>query len=212
MAKWGLEHRTHRSPDARSFVRFNFIPSIANFCLCQVADDFGEAFDAETAETVRRNFYVDDLLRSVATEDAAVRLVSQLCSLFKQGRFQLTKWLSNNRNVLASIPVAERSTSTALDLNPDLTERVLGVLWNVNRDLFGVKVCATLPASLTRRRVLSVICSLYDPLGVATPVVIVAKILLLELCRKGLSWDETIPREAEEAWRTWLRKLLLLAE
>jgi len=36
--------------------------------------------------------------------------------------------------------------------------------------------------------------------------------LLQELCRKGLSWDETIPSEAEEAWRTWLRKLLLLAE
>ena len=173
-----------------------------------MADDFGE----ETTETVRRNFYVDDLLRSVATEDAAVRLVSQLCYLLKQGGFQLTKWLSNNRNILASIPVAERSMSAALDLNPDLTEQVLGVFWNVNKDLFGFKVCATLPTSLTRSRVLSVICSLYDPLGVAAPVVIVAQILLQELCRKGLSWHETIPSEAKEAWRSWLRKLPLLAE
>jgi len=69
-------------------------PSIANFCLRKVADDFGEAFDAETTETVRPNFYVDDLLRSVATEDAAGRLVSQLCSLLKQGGFKLTKWPS----------------------------------------------------------------------------------------------------------------------
>ena len=38
-----------------------------------MADDYGEAFDAETTETVRRNIYFDDLLRSVATEDAAVR-------------------------------------------------------------------------------------------------------------------------------------------
>jgi len=120
-------------------------PSIANVCLRPVADDFGEAFDAETTETVRRNFYVDDLLRTVATEDAAVRLVSQLCSLLKRGGFQLTKWLSNNRNVIASIPVEERSTSASLLLNPDLTERVLGVRWNVNNDLFGFKICTTLP-------------------------------------------------------------------
>ena len=120
-------------------------PSIANFCLRPVADDFGEAFDAETTETVRRNFYVDDLLRTVATEDAAVRLVSQLCSLLKRGGFQLTKWPSNNRNAIASIPVEERSTSASLDLNPDLTERVLGVRWNVNNDLFGFKICTTLP-------------------------------------------------------------------
>jgi len=103
---------------------------------------------------VRRNFNVNDLLRSIAAENAAVSLVSQLCSLLKQGGFHLTKWLSNNRNVLASIPVAERSMSAALDLSPDLTERVLGVLWDVDKDLFGFKVCATLPTSLTRRRFL----------------------------------------------------------
>jgi len=73
VAQWGLERRTHRSPDARSFVRFNFISEHPNFCLRQVADDYAEAFDAETTETVRRNIYFDDLLRSVATEDAAVR-------------------------------------------------------------------------------------------------------------------------------------------
>jgi len=179
-------------------------PSIANVCLRQVADDFGEAFDAETTETVSRNFYVDDLLRSVATEDVAVRLVSQLCSLLKQGGFQLTTWLSNNRNVLASILVAEQSTSADLDLNPDLIERVLGVLWNITRDLFGFKICATLPTSLIRTRVLSAICSLYDPLGAAAPVGIVAKMLLQGICSRCLSWDKTISSDAEEAWRTWI--------
>jgi len=47
---------------------------------------------------------------------------------------------------------------------------------------------------------------------VFAPVVIVAKILLEELCRNGLSWGQNIPSEAEEAWQTWLRKLPLLAE
>ena len=66
--------------------------------------------------------------------------------------------------------VAERSTSAAVDLNPDLTERVPGLLCNVDRGLFGFKVRATLPTRLTRGRVLSVICSLYNPLGVPVPL------------------------------------------
>jgi len=69
-------------------------PGIANLCLREVADDFGEAFDAETMETVRRNFCVYDLLRSAGTEDAAVRLVTQVCSLLKKGGCKLTKRLS----------------------------------------------------------------------------------------------------------------------
>jgi len=92
-----------------------------------------------------------------------------------------------------------------------LIERVLGVLWNITRDLFGFKICATLPTSLIRTRVLSAICSLYDPLGAAAPVGIVAKMLLQGICSRCLSWDKTISSDAEEAWRTWIWKLPLLA-
>ena len=50
-------------------------PSCANFALKKTAEDNKTAFDATTVETVKRNFYVDDCLKSVATNPEAIRLV-----------------------------------------------------------------------------------------------------------------------------------------
>ena len=47
-------------------------PSCANFALRRTAEDNKEDFDPKAIETVERNFYVDDCLRSVASEEEAV--------------------------------------------------------------------------------------------------------------------------------------------
>ncbi|XP_052749337.1 uncharacterized protein LOC128200313 [Galleria mellonella] len=46
--------------------------------------------------------------------------------------------------------------------------------------------------------------SLFDPLGLATPITIQAKKILQETWRTGIDWDtELQPREAD-AWRSWM--------
>jgi len=47
-------------------------PSCANYALHRTAQDHQECFDPEVVRTVMDNFYFDDCLKSVATEDAAV--------------------------------------------------------------------------------------------------------------------------------------------
>ena len=69
----------------------------------QVADDNESKFDQEVTRTLRRNFYVDDNLKSVSTIPKAIWLVEQLTKLLAEGGFHLTKFTSNNRDVLASI-------------------------------------------------------------------------------------------------------------
>ena len=49
-------------------------PSCASFALRRTATDNQDHFDEETVETVRKNFYVDDCLKSVQSEQDAVRL------------------------------------------------------------------------------------------------------------------------------------------
>ena len=66
-------------------------------------------FDLQTIETMKRNFYVDDCLKSVGSDDKAIRLARQLCELLARGRFKLTKWLSNSRKVIESLPESERA-------------------------------------------------------------------------------------------------------
>jgi len=42
-------------------------PSCASFCLIQAAEDNADEFDEVTLETVKRNFYMDDCIKSVVS-------------------------------------------------------------------------------------------------------------------------------------------------
>lgn len=49
--------------------------------------------------------------------------------------------------------------------------------------------------SCTRRGMLSVLSSVCDPLGFLAPVVLPAKAMLQELCRRNFGWNETVPQD-----------------
>ena len=181
--------------------------SCANFALKKTAKDNEADFDPEVIETVERNFYVDGCLKSVREEEEAVILARKLRELLARGGFKLTKWLSNSKKVIESLPESERASIVKnLDFNSWSVERALGVQWNISSDTFGFKiVIKDRPA--TRRGILSTVSSVYDPLGFAAPFILQAKLILQDLCRKKLDWDEEIPEEYLERWRTWLQEL-----
>ena len=84
--------------------------------------------------TVKRNFYVDDCLKSVRSINVATTLSQQLRELLCRGGFQLAKWLSNKKEVIETIPESERASSILdLDLDKDElpVERTLGIQWLV---------------------------------------------------------------------------------
>ena len=138
-------------------------PSCANFALKKRAQDNKADFNPETIRTVQRNFYVDDCLTSVPTEDAAVTLADQLRELLARGGFKLTKCLSNSKRVLESLPESERSAKVkGLDFDKLPVQRALGVQWNVSSHTFGFSiVIKDKPA--TRRGILSIVSLVYDP-------------------------------------------------
>ena len=147
------------------------------------------------ANTMRRNFYVDDCLRSVKTEADGKKQIACLRQACAKGGFRLTKFISNYRSVLESIPEEERSKQVKLlDLNYDdlPIERALGVQWCVESDTFGFRIIVK-DKPLTRRGILSSVSSIYDPLGFAAPFTLTAKKLLQDLCReKKLEWDDEL--------------------
>jgi len=61
------------------------------------------------ADTFRRNFYVDDMLKSVTDISTAVTLVNAVQQMCANGGFHLTKFVSNSREVLEAIPVSDRA-------------------------------------------------------------------------------------------------------
>ena len=61
--------------------------------------------------------------------------------------------------------------------------------------------------STTSRGLLSVLASVYDPLGIVEPFTSPAKILLQRLAKAKRDWDVEIPEEAKSTWESWLRTL-----
>ena len=184
----------------------------ANFALRKAADHNLQQFDSEAINTVKRNFYVDDCLKSVPGEEEAIRLTDDLRKLLGKRGFNLTKWVSNSRRVVESLPASERA-GTFKDLHDGQLpiERALGVRWDVERDKFCFKI-EVKSKPLTRRGLLSVVCSLYDPLGFVAPIVLPAKVILQDLCRKRLEWDDPIPDDERNRWLSWLEDLQRLEQ
>nr|XP_058944749.1 uncharacterized protein LOC131772813 [Pocillopora verrucosa] len=184
-------------------------PSCANFAMRRNAEDHRHEFSPDVVSTVLKNFYVDDCLKSLPSATVAIKHVEELRRLMLRGGFNLTKWISNDREVLESIPVEARAKDVKdLDLDNDAlpAERALGVSWFVETDSFGFKVNIK-EKPCTRRGILSVVSSVYDPLGMAAPFILPAKLLLQDLCRKSLGWDDEIPSDYLSRWRVWLNGL-----
>lgn len=64
-------------------------PSCACYALRRTADDHQDSFPEEVLDTVRRNFYVDDCLKSSPSVEKAVHIVNDLGDLFRKEAFIL---------------------------------------------------------------------------------------------------------------------------
>ena len=132
-------------------------PTFPNFALRETADDNSKQFDSETVNTVKQNFYVDNCLKPSKSEKAAVTTAEQLRLLLSKCEFRLTKWLSNSRKVIETIPQSERSKLVKeIGFGELPTERALGVLWNVQLNTLGFAIMVK-NKPFTRRGILLVV-------------------------------------------------------
>ena len=187
-------------------------PCTANYVLRKTADDnsWDPSLSPETIEAVRRNFYMDDLLKSVRDETSAIRLQKELTVLLARGGFRLTKWSSSSRKVLSEIPNQEMaSPSVNLDLDELPVERSLGLLWNTETDSFRFALSSR-HSALTKRGILSQLSSVFDPLGVLAPFLLPAKCLIQDLGRKKRDWDVPLDQSDRVTWENWLADLSLM--
>lgn len=186
-------------------------PSCATYALLKTADDNQELYPEKVTNTIRHNFYVDDCLKGVNSTEHALLLYRQLSELCAKGGFHLNKWISNDRTVIAAIPEQDRAKEVrTLDLDEELPmERALGVQWDVEADRFTFSI-APKSHQTTRRGILSIVCSIYDPLGFLAPITLVAKQILQNLCKLKLTWDEKVPLDIAQTWKNWLSSLCLL--
>ena len=189
-------------------------PGCANFTLKRTADDFEELFGSEPATFVKKDFYVDDGLKSAPSATEASALIKSRKSLLAKGGFNLHKFISNSKEVIEAIPKEQRASGIKeLDLTRDILpiERALGLQWCVQSDALQFRVVLK-DKPLTRRGILASISSIYDPLGLAAPFLLQGKQILQDLCKNQAAWDEMVPDDIKARWEKWRGELHALAE
>ena len=191
-------------------------PASAIFTKDLNAMQFVEEFP-EAVNVIKSNMYMDDVLASRDSEPVALKVIQDIIEIHKRGGFNIRNWTCNSKSVLTQIPSDMRAKGwTSLDMSSELpTERVLGMWWNPETDCFTYKlnfhkVNPDVLSGLklpTKRDVLRVTMSIFDPIGLVSHFVIKARILFQQIWRSGIHWDDTIPESLQSVWNTWLTEL-----
>ncbi|XP_058817668.1 uncharacterized protein LOC131680977 [Topomyia yanbarensis] len=139
------------------------------------------------------------------------------------GGFRLRKWASNCPDVLNGIKEEELAIRLpeGIVLDPDPSIKTLGLTWMPVTDTLRFQF--TIPnlnteVPLTKRCVLSVIATLFDPLGLLGAAITTAKIFMQLLWTlrdendQRLDWDQLLPPTVGEAWKKYHEQLPLLNE
>ena len=119
---------------------------------------------------------------------------------------QLDKWHSNCSQFMID------STTKNLNIDESLITSALGIKWDQNNDqlLFSYVGNENVGNRTTKRTILSMSSSLFDPLGLICPLIVTAKIILQELWLIKIDWDESVPQHIYSAWQSFIQNLSLL--
>ena len=84
------------------------LASCSNYALRRTSKDSKEVYGTDAATALLRNFYMDDLLKLMKDVQSPRQLVQKVIKICKSGGFNLTKFTSNSKELLAAIPEEKR--------------------------------------------------------------------------------------------------------
>lgn len=114
--------------------------------------------------------------------------------LCAKGGLQLHKSISNDRTVMESPPASKQAEMKDVEFSFDdiLLEQTLGIQWHRESDCFTFRIHVQDQPAI-RRNILSMVASVYNPLGFIAPVLLGGKRILQEICNLGTGWDDPLP-------------------
>ena len=142
-------------------------------------------------ERIVNSFYMDDLISSMDSKEERDNLIAIAEELFGQAGMTIHKW------------------RFADDRNDDSNTTVLGMNWDCQNDQLSVADLKLKPrGEWTKRSFLGVLSSVFDPLGVLSPLVLWGKILMQRVWKSDATgWDEVLSDELTEEINRWSEEL-----
>ena len=144
-------------------------------------------------EEIRHNTYVDNVLMGISTPEGAKLLYGEAKTLFYDASMNLREWVSNDEEFCKFLP--EKDQVEAKDV------KCLGLNWNVIDDTLNlIAPNESMMNATPERGVVQAVARLHDPVRLMSPLLIHGKVLIQDLWKKDVDWDEQIPAEAIREW------------
>ncbi|XP_043069570.2 uncharacterized protein [Drosophila bipectinata] len=184
-------------------------PFIAHFVRDKNAETHQEEFPL-ALNAIQRAHYVDDFIDSMRNEQEAIQITREVIEVHRRGGFEIRNWSSNSEEVLESLQ-DNGNVGTQKPVDFCATEKILSMFWDPHNDMFKF-ICkfARLKRDVlaenvvpTKREVLQVLMSIFDPLGFLSCQTIGLKILLQCIWRQKIEWDQELPEKILEEWHQW---------
>eukprot|EP00112_Aurelia_sp_Birch-Aquarium-sp1_P022443 Seg633.2 transcript_id=Seg633.2/GoldUCD/mRNA.D3Y31 product="hypothetical protein" protein_id=Seg633.2/GoldUCD/D3Y31 len=176
---------------------------------------------------MKASLCIDDLVSGSSTVKEAFAMFIKAKSRLQDAGFHMHKWKTNHPELREAIKREvdvqensdpERETTYAKESlgHKESESKVLGVKWDIDKDVlkFEFKEIVDKAEQLepTKRNILSVIASVFDPLGLISPVIVTAKTFLQDICKSKISLDERPSEEILRKWLDWVQNLKQVEE
>ena len=205
----------HGKPQVFRFTRhvwgINSSPYVALLALNRLIEENPSNASKLTLNAIENNRYMDDiLLASDSLSDLEI-VAKESIDLMESRGFKLRKWVSNchAKSILLKVPRCDLASSVSeIDLGsqPLPDSKALGLVWNTEKDILLINLREFCEAS-TRRQMASQLASQFDPLGMASPFILGARLILQKVSISGADWDDVLPLDVKDKWKKWLLSL-----
>ena len=125
-------------------------------------------------------------------------MIKEVCSITKRGSFNLIKFNSNSPKVIESIPEEKSPANLKHIVDGSEVTRALGVKWDLLKDsfiFFSSKNDSSIP---TKRNILKITSTVFDPLGFLSPFILNAKLITQDLWTINYEWDDPPGKQTEK--------------
>uniref|UniRef100_A0A1I7VNN2 DUF1758 domain-containing protein n=1 Tax=Loa loa TaxID=7209 RepID=A0A1I7VNN2_LOALO len=154
--------------------------------------DLAETYGSKTALEIKKNLYVDNVILSVSGTEEAFK-IKEMKDIFKNASMDIREFFSNDNDFNELIPENDR-------VEVSQTKEILGINWNPVIDSIGIVLKPWSNQTPTKRTILQLIASQYDPLGFLIPSMLLFKLFLQTLWKRKVSWDQLLENDDIETW------------
>ena len=152
---------TFRPADVYEFLRLTFGDKASPYLAQDVCQEHAKSHSEEYPEAAKKvieSMYMDDVMKSASNVEKAVGLWHDLTELLGLTGMKIRKWCSNEQDRAGNIHLEDGNMPTI---------KTLGVLWKSKED-----VAPTYGDNLTKRKVVSLMSKIFDPLQILAPCTI----------------------------------------